>query len=196
MKAFVCAALTLSLVLLPSSARGTSTPEALTLPAHALVLTMLERELDYDAGNREFVWLAAYYALTLSAADDPQAQWISDRLTLPADRLAPVLGRMFPAPYSLPEDTNRPDRILALSGDGRSLRLAAGDPGQTQLVWLEVDGDTWLAALVSPDAEQPLCWAQITLNQAQSTIVQCTVTQEMPQTDLSAALSYSRPARA
>ena len=175
MKVFVCAVLIVSLVLLPASARGTSTPNALTLPAHALVLTMLEREMDYDPKNREFVWLAAYYALTLSAADDPDAQWTADRLTLPSDRLSPMLGRMFPLPHALPVDTDRPDRLLALSGDGRTLRLAAGDPGQTQLVWLSCQDTVWQAALISPDADAPLCLAQITLNRSSTAIEACTI---------------------
>ena len=196
MKVFICTLLTLSLLLPCTAASSTATPQALTLPAHALVLTMLERGLDYDAESGRFVWLAAYYALTLSAPADPQAHWTEDQLILPADRLAPLLEQMFSRLFPLPVRPRQLDKTITLSPDTSQLLLAAGDPGQTQLVWLSCQGTCWQAALVSPDAEQPLCWAQITLNRTQSAILQCTVTQEMPQTRMSAAFPHSRPVRA
>ena len=196
MKVFTCALLTLSLLLPCTAASSTATPQALTLPAHALVLTMLEQGLEYDAESGRFVWLAAYYALTLFAPDDPQARWTEDQLTLPADRLAPLLEQMFSRLFPLPVRPRQLDKTITLSPDTSQLLLAAGDPAQTQLVWLSCHGTCWQAALVSPDADQPLCWAQITLNRAQNAIIQCTVTQEMPQTSLSAACSYSLPVRA
>lgn len=191
MKVFVCTLLTFSLLLPCTAASSTATPQALTLPAHALVLTMLERGLEYDAESGHFVWLAAYYALTLSAPNAPQASWTGDRLTLPADRLAPLLEQMFSRLFSLPVRPRQLDRTITLSPDKSQLLLSAGDPGQTELIWLSCQGTCWQAALISPDADQPLCWAQITLNQAQSAIVQCTVTQEMPQTNSSAAYIIS-----
>lgn len=191
MKAFVCTLLTLSLLLPCTAVSSAATPQALTLPAHALVLTMLERELEYDADDGHFVWLAAYYALTLSAPDDPRSTWSDDRLLLPSDRLAPLLEQMFSRRFPLPARPGQLDATITLSANKSQLLLAAGDPGQTQLVWLGCRDSCWQAALISPDAEQPLCWAQITLNRTQSAITQCIITQNMPQTNSSAACFIS-----
>lgn len=187
MKIFTCILLTLSLLLPCTATSSAATPQSLTLPAHALVLTMLERGLEYDGESGHFVWLAAYYALTLSATYEPRAVWADDRLTLPADRFAPLVEQMFSRQSPLPVRPRQLDNIITLSPDTTQVLLAAGDPAQTQLIWLSCQDTCWQAALISPDAEHPLCWVYITLNRAQSTITNCTITQEMPQTKSSAA---------
>ncbi len=192
MKSCLCILLSMTLLSFPSSAaHPDATPDALALPAHALVLTMLERGLDYNASDPTFVWLSAYYALTLSAFDDAQAVWTADRLTLPADRLTPLLAQMFSALTSLPAQPGALRSVLTHSPDRTRLWLAAGDPGQTQLIWLGRQDGHWLAALVSPDADSPLCHVRIGLNRAGTAIESCIVSEQLPQTRRSAAVVIS-----
>lgn len=183
MKSCLCILLSTLLLSFPSSAAHSgATPDALSLPAHALILTMLERELDYDAADPTFVWLSAYYALTLSSFDDTQAVWTRDRLTLPADRLTPLLAQMFSSLTSVPTRPSRLYTTITYSPDRAQLWLAAGDPGQTELIWLGRQDGYWLAALISPDAASPLCYAQITLTHLATAIENCIVTEQLPQT--------------
>lgn len=191
MKAFACALLTLSLLLPCNATTSATTPNALTTPAHALILTMLERDLTYDPENSRFVWLAAYYMLTLSAPNDPQATWTGNRLLLPADRLMPSVKQMFARANTSPPLPRQLTGTIALSLDGKQLLLAAGDPGQTQLIWLSCQNTTWQVALISPDADEPLCHAQVTLNRLSTAIETCTITEQLPQTCWSAAVVIS-----
>ena len=174
MKKLIPVILTLSLLLLPVSGRASADgrgTEGIRLPVHALILTMVENDLPYDADDDRFVWLALYYALTMYGQVDLRARVTEDALLLPAECAEDFLHALFARRAKLPPI---PDGLpVSYDARGEEYRLALGDPGLDALTLGEpfplgnglyrVDG-----ALTAPDSGRELCVFTVTLAEDES----------------------------
>ncbi len=102
--------------------------DSITPPVSALVLCMLELDLDYDQKDESFYWNGLYYMLSLYGQMDSRADLTDDTLILPAEAVADYAAALY-ADFSglptLPEELV--DRISCENGN---YYLARGDAGQ------------------------------------------------------------------
>lgn len=98
-------------------------------PIHAMVLTMVENDLEYDADDQVFLWTSLYYMLSLYGEMDDRATLTDDTLLLPLETVMDYASALFPASVSL---TALPgelaDRMTYRAADDMYL-LARGDAG-------------------------------------------------------------------
>ncbi len=107
---------------------GLAVVDCITPPVSALVLCMLELDLDYDQQDDSFYWSGLYYMLSLYGQMDSRAQLTDDTLILPAETVADYAAALF-ADFSglptLPDELA--ERIQLIDGE---YHLARGDAGQ------------------------------------------------------------------
>lgn len=76
--------------------------DAIRLPLNALILSMAEHGLVYDADSDDFVWNALYYALNMYGQTDDRAQLDGDTLVLPSESAQDFLCALFAGRSQLP----------------------------------------------------------------------------------------------
>ena len=75
--------------------------QSVTPPIHALVLCMVENDLEYSK-IRLFTWKSLYYMLSLYGQMDARAELTDDMLILPAETAADYASALFPDFQGLP----------------------------------------------------------------------------------------------
>ena len=147
--------------------------DAIYPPINALVLSMVEQGLEYDAQSDEFVWNVLYYMLSLYGQMDSRAQLTDDALVIPAETAQDYMVALFSSRQTLPPlPDSLSDRIRYDSDSGEFL-LALGDAGlaECRLGELEPLGNgTYLLPgdLVSLEDESSLYQFQVTLAENES----------------------------
>ena len=135
----------------------TAATDAISLPLHALVLSMVERGLDYDAESDLFIWNALYYTLSLYGQVDERAALTEEALILPSEVVLDYLSALFTRHSGLPAlPAQLSDRVRYDEATDCYL-LALGDFGLTELrvgPMLYTDRDTCLlegSLIATPD---------------------------------------------
>lgn len=140
----------------------TNATDAISLPLHALVLSMVERELDYDVESDLFIWNALYYTLSLYGQVDERAALTEEALVLPSEVVLDYLSALFARHTGLPAlPAQLSDRVRYDEASDCFL-LALGDFGLTELRIDTVqytDRDTCLleGTLIAPPDDSILC---------------------------------------
>lgn len=139
---------------------GSSILDSITPPVSALVLCMLELDLEYNQKDDIFYWNGLYYMLSLYGQMDSRAEFTDDTLILPAEAVADYAAALF-ADFSglpaLPDQLSQ--RITYSDGD---YYLARGDAGQLTTVIstadTQADGDLLVnGSLVSSATGDTVC---------------------------------------
>lgn len=161
-------------VFVPGGVPAQSGPmEGMVPPINALVLCMLEQDLDYDESDDVFVWNSLYYMISLYGQMDSRAELTDDTLTLPGETVADYAAALFTHFDGLPQlPEELKDRVTY--DEAQDLyHLARGDAGlsETRLAAaekmsggkLDVSGD-----LVALENERPLCSFRAVLSENNS----------------------------
>lgn len=153
---------------LPGSVPAHSTQlDAIESPIHALVLSMLENNLNYDANSDLFVWTALYYTLSMYGATDSRAEMTDNALLFPAECPQDFSHALFADLDQLPQiPAELADRISFEDGD--HYQLALGDFGLNEIVLgaLSPVSDTVYTldgTLIDPASGLRLCSFTVTL---------------------------------
>ena len=106
--------------------------QSVTPPIHALVLCMVENDLEYSKSDL-FTWKSLYYMLSLYGQMDARAELTDDMLILPAETAADYASVLFPDFQGLPPLPAGWDRVIY---DARldQYCLARGDEGLAETV--------------------------------------------------------------
>ncbi len=142
--------------------------DAIALPIHALVLSMLEHELTYDARSAPFVWNALYYALSLYGQTDDRAQLTDEALLLPSEVVSDFSRALFADLYELPALPAELEGFVSCDPASDVYLLALGDFALTRIgldpLMPLPDGSFALTGtLTSLEDGSPLCSFRITL---------------------------------
>ena len=150
-----------------------SVMDAIQLPVHALVLSMAEGELAYDASSDDFVWNALYYALNMYGQTDDRAQLEGDTLILPSEAAQDFLCALFAQRTQLPALPEVLADRIGYDALTDQFCLTIGDVGLAQTVFespvytgnglYTVDGN-----LTNPEDSSILCSFRITLEENES----------------------------
>lgn len=106
--------------------------DAILLPVHALVLSMTEHELAYDAQSAPFVWNALYYALSLYGQMDDRAQLTDQALLLPSESVNDFSRALFAGLDELPALPPELDGFVSYDQASDVYSLSLGDFALTQ----------------------------------------------------------------
>ena len=144
--------------------------DAILLPINALVLSMAEHELVYQADSDAFVWNSLYYALSLSGQADDRAELTDHSLLLPSEAAQDFLRALFAQRTELPAIPEGMSEIISYEPSGDQYRLALGDVGltETRLGELTDVGSglyTVDGTLLSPADGSTLCSFRVTLTE-------------------------------
>ena len=142
--------------------------DAITLPIHALVLSMLEHELTYDVWSAPFVWNALYYALSLYGQTDERAQLTDEALLLPSEVVNDFSRALFAELNELPALPAELEGFVSCDPASDVYILALGDFALTRIQLDALaplpDGSFALnGSLTSLEDGSPLCSFLITL---------------------------------
>mgnify|MGYP001035168335 CR=1 FL=1 len=85
--------------------------QSVTPPIHALVLCMVENDLEYSKSDL-FTWKSLYYMLSLYGQMDARAELTDDMLILPAETAADYASALFPDFQGLPPLPAGWDRVI------------------------------------------------------------------------------------
>lgn len=150
-----------------------SVMDAIQLPINALVLSMAEHGLVYDANSDDFVWNALYYALNMYGQADDRAQLDGDTLMLPSESAQDFLCALFAQRSQLPPLPDALSDRIGYDALTDQFCLTIGDLGLAQTVFnapvctgnglYTVDG-----SLTNPEDGSILCSFRITLVENES----------------------------
>jgi len=107
--------------------------DAILLPIHALILSMVEHELTYDHQSPAFVWNALYYALSLYGQTDARAQLTDEALLLPSESVHDFSRALFAQLSELPPLPDELDGFVDYNATSDVYSLALGDFALTQI---------------------------------------------------------------
>ncbi|MBO5340101.1 MAG: hypothetical protein J6A62_03800 [Oscillospiraceae bacterium] len=150
-----------------------SVMDAIQLPINALVLSMAEHGLVYDANSDDFVWNALYYALNMYGQADDRAQLDGDTLMLPSESAQDFLCALFAGRSQLPA---LPDALADRVGYDAltdQFCLTVGDVGLAETVFEQpvCSGDGLYAvdgSLTNPEDGAVLCTFRVELAENES----------------------------
>lgn len=142
--------------------------DAILLPIHALVLSMTEHDMTYDAQSAPFVWNALYYTLSLCGEMDDRAQRTDDALLLPSEAVNDFARALFAGLEQLPDLPAELDGFISYDAAADTYHLWLGDFALTRTVLegLTKQPDGTFAAqgtLLALEDDSPLCSFRITL---------------------------------
>jgi hypothetical protein len=142
--------------------------DGIQLPIHALVLSMIEHEENYDIQSPDFVWNALYYSLSMYGQADDRAQLTQDALLLPSESVHDFARALFAQLEALPSIPPQMTDFVRYENVTDTYRLALGDFAETQPQLGELtpqpDGTFLLdGTLTTLEDSAPLCAFQVTL---------------------------------
>ena len=147
--------------------------DAIQLPVNALVLSMAEGGLVYNASSDDFVWNALYYALNMYGQTDDRAQLDNDSLILPSEAAQDFLCALFAGRSQLPPLPQTLSDRIGYNALTDQFCLTVGDVGLAQTIFetpvhsgnglYTVDG-----CLTNPEDGSILCSFRITLIENES----------------------------
>ena len=146
----------------------TAATDAISLPLHALVLSMVEHGLDYNVEPDLFIWNALYYTLSLYGQVDERAVLTDDALLLPSEVVLDYLSALFSCHSGLPPLPALLSDRVGYDDTSDCYLLTLGDFGLTELYIDTVrhtGRDTFLleGILIAPPDGSILCSFRATL---------------------------------
>ncbi len=137
-------------------------------PVNALVLCMLEHDLEYDENSDVFLWNSLYYMISLYGQMDDRAELTDESLILPSETVADYAAALFTNYKGLPELPVQLWDFVTYDSQNDSYVLARGDAGLSETVIETVtdlnDGTSQVTgALVALEDNSVLCRFTATL---------------------------------
>ena len=147
--------------------------DGIRMPAHALLLSMLESGRAYESTDDSFVWNTLFYALSMFGQTDDRAQLTDTALLLPSESALDFLRAIFRDRDALPPVPDTLTHLVSYDPLTDTYALALGDLGLAQLELSAPQSGldslvTVLATLTAPDADGPLCSARLLLEPNES----------------------------
>lgn len=137
-------------------------------PVNALVLCMLERDLEYDESSDVFLWNSLYYMISLYGQMDDRAELTDESLILPSETVCDYAAALFTNYNGLPELPAQLWDFVTYDPQNDSYVLARGDAGLSETIIETVtdldDGTSQVnGALVALEDNSVLCRFTATL---------------------------------
>ncbi len=107
--------------------------EGMIPPVNALVLCMLEHDLDYDEDDDAFLWNSVYYMISLYGQMDSRAELTDGELILPAETVEDYAASLFTNYVTLPELPEALNDRVIYDEENDTYRLARGDVGLSEI---------------------------------------------------------------
>ena len=142
-------------------------------PVNALVLCMLERDLEYDESGDVFLWNSLYYMISLYGEMDDRAELTDESLILPSETVADYAYALFTNYNGLPHLPDQLQEWVTYDQASDCYILARGDAGLSDTV-IESAADLGggvtevSGALVAQEDGSVLCRFTATLNENNS----------------------------
>ena len=103
-------------------------------PVNALVLCMLERDLEYDESSDVFLWNSLSYMISLYGQMDSRAELTDATMILPSETVADYAAALFSNYSGLPELPAELQQWVTYDEQSDSYILARGDAGLSETV--------------------------------------------------------------
>ena len=136
--------------------------ESMVPPVNAMVMCMVEQDLDYDETSRVFLWNSLYYMISLCGEMDSRAEFTDETMILPTEAVEDYAAALFADYHGLPELPRDLEERVSYDPQQDCYHLARGDAGLCEAVIEEVQ--TWengglevTGALVSLEDGSVLC---------------------------------------
>ena len=136
--------------------------EGMVPPVNALVLSMLEHDLDYDESSDVFLWNSVYYMISLYGQMDSRAELTDELLIIPSETAADYAAALFSNYNGLPALPEQLKDRVTYDEISDTYSLARGDAGlsETQILQVKEFADGSLeafGAVVSLADESIMC---------------------------------------
>lgn len=145
-----------------------SSMDGMVPPVNALVLCMLEHDLEYDESSDVFLWNSLYYMISLYGQMDDRAELTDESLILPSETVCDYAAALFTNYEALPELPAQMWDYVTYDEQSDCYVLARGDAGLSETVIETVSdlgsGETEVTgALVALEDNSVLCRFTATL---------------------------------
>lgn len=110
------------------------------VPIHAMVLSMVERDLEYDVSDPYFVWSSLYYMISFYGQGDFRVEMADEYFSIPYEMAMDYAVALFADMTELPEIPSTLTGFVSYRGDKDSYEFGLGDKALVETKTLSVQG--------------------------------------------------------